>query len=635
MYSPLPLGRISITGSFFSERIDMAIDTAIPYMWSALNDGIPGVAESGCMHNFLVAAGMAQGPFKGFVFQDSDLWKWIEGASYSLSRRRDPALEDKIDKAVAVAEAAQLEDGYLDTYYIINGVEKRFTNLRDHHELYVAGHMFEAAAAYAEATGKRRLLEAAVRFADCIDRHFGPEEGKLHGYPGHEEIELGLARLYKATGEKRFIRLADYFLSQRGTKPHYFEAESAARGEAPRRALRGMRDQWADYSYYQADVPVRQQTVARGHAVRQGYLLAGMAETGGMLDDQSLITACERVFRNIVERQMYITGGVGSTCTGEAYSFDYDLPNEICYNETCASIALIMAAARLNRIRPSSVYGDTVERCLYNGILSGVSLDGTKYFYMNPLAVWPRRADERQGMEIDSQRRGWFGCACCPPNLLRTLTGLGGYLFTDAPDTLYVDQYVSSAAEAGPLLIRVESGFPFDGHVAVRIEKNSGKNLALRRPGWAREMAVLVNGHSAVTNEKDGYVLIASPRPGDVVTVDFPMEVRFMRSSKYVPDDAGKAAVTRGPLVYCLEEADNGARLWDLGVTERRAAVEPCSELGGIPALRVPGRRRLGAEELYSDAEPRFEDVTLTFVPYYAWGNRGKGEMAVWTAVKE
>ena len=392
MLKPIPLKNIRIHDAFFSGRIETARRVAIPYMLDALNDRIPGVPRSGCIANFEIAAGRKKGSFTGFVFQDSDLWKWIEGAAYSLAGHPDPELEKEIDRAIELAGEAQLPDGYLDTYYIINGIEKRFTNLKDHHEMYVAGHMFEAACAYYEVTGKRALLEIACRFADCIDAHFGPEEGKRRGYPGHEEIELGLARLAADTGEPRYLKLAAFFLDERGKQPYYFDLEAEERGD---KAPGERKNQFQTYSYYQADRPVREQTAAVGHAVRQGYLLAGMAEVGGQTGDAGLTDAAKRIWENIVSRQMYITGGVGSTHEGEAYSFDYDLPPERCYTETCAAISLAMTSVRLGRIAPHGKYGDIVERTLYNGILSGVSLDGTRYFYMNPLEVWPERCEKR------------------------------------------------------------------------------------------------------------------------------------------------------------------------------------------------------------------------------------------------
>ncbi len=634
MLKTIPLKNIHIDDSFFSARIDTARNITIPYMWDALHDAIPGVAPSGCISNFEIAAGLKQGKFVGYCFQDSDLWKWIEGVAYSLASHPDQELEEKVDSAIELAEKAQQPDGYLDTYYIINGIEKRFTNLRDMHELYVAGHMFEAAVAYYEVTGKRRLLDMACRVADCIDRNLGPEEGKIHGYPGHQECELGLAKLYAVTGEERYLKLAKYFLDVRGTQPHYFDIEAEARNEQPKPDWR--RYPQVKYSYHQAHKPVREQTEAIGHAVRQLYMLAGMADVGALCGDDSLVGAADTVLSNIVNKQMFITGGVGAVNEGEAFSFNYDLPPERCYTETCASIALIMAASRLNRVGPDGQYGDTVERALYNGILSGVSLDGTKYFYMNPLEVWPERCERRADMEIDPQRLGWFGCACCPPNILRTLTGLGNYIYAADENTLLVDQYIASSVKVNlggaDVNVKMEANYPWSGDVKLTVAESAKFALMLRIPGWAKEYSVKLNGENVNASVKDGFIVMDRAfAAGDVIELSLPMDVRFIKASLHSPNYAGKTALTRGPLVYCIEEKDNGDHLWSLSVSPENVETEhDPGLLGGVTKLMCNGRREEIVDELYGETLPETEKTKLTFVPYYAWGNRGKGEMSVW-----
>ncbi|MBQ2955494.1 MAG: glycoside hydrolase family 127 protein [Clostridia bacterium] len=636
MLKPLPLQNIRITDPFFAGRIETARNTAIPYMWAALNDSIPGVAPSGCISNFEIAAGLKEGSHVGYVFQDSDLWKWIEGVAYSLATHPDAELEARADAAIELAAKAQLPDGYLNTYYTINGLDRRFTNLRDNHELYVAGHMFEAAAAYYEATGKRKLVDMSCRVAECIMKHIGPEEDKKHGYPGHEEIELGLARLYGVTGETKYLALAKYFLDARGTEPHYFDVEAKARGEKPGRDWR--RHPLVKYAYHQAHKPVREQTEAAGHAVRQGYLLAGMTEVGALTGDMTLVQAADTVFDNIREKQMYITGGVGATHDGESFSFNYDLPPERCYTETCASISLIMTAARLNRVHPDGKYGDIVEKALYNGILSGVSLDGTKYFYVNPLEVWPERCERRQDMDVDPERLGWFGCACCPPNVLRTLTGLGSYIYAADDSTLLVDQYIASEATAkmngAKVTLTTDARMPWDGQVSVRIQadKPAGFTLMLRVPTWAKNFSMTIDGQVAEPVVENGYIVLNRLFGAEtVVALEFPMEVRFMSASLHTPNYAGKTALMRGPLVYCLEEKDNGPQLWNLSVKPGTAEARfDESLLCGVTAITADGLRDEMESGLYTESVPGRNAVPLTFVPYYAWGNRGKGEMAVW-----
>ncbi|MBP3637375.1 MAG: glycoside hydrolase family 127 protein [Clostridia bacterium] len=635
MYHSLPLKDIQITDPFFTGRIDTARNIAIPYMWETLNDRVPGVAPSHCIENFQIAAGLKEGEFHGFWFQDTDLWKWIEGVAYSLATHPDAELEKTVDEAIDLAGKAQQEDGYLDTYYIIKGLDKRFTNLRDNHEMYVAGHMFEAAVAYYEATGKRKLLDMACRVADCFDANFGPEEYKLHGYPGHEEIELGLAKLYRVTGEKRYILLAKYFLDVRGHQPHYYDAESKARGEV-RPAWGHLRYPQAPYTYNQAHKPVREQAEGAGHAVRQLYLLSGMADVGEMADDPTLVEAANTVFQNIIHKQMYITGGVGSTHEGEAFSFNYDLPPERCYTETCASIALAMTASRLNRIQPNSCYGDTVERTLYNGILSGVSLDGTKYFYINPLEVWPDRCLRRQDMAVDPERMGWFGCACCPPNVLRTLTGLGSYMYAADEDSLLVDQYIASKVKADvagqQVAFTLDANFPWCGSVKITMDSAATFKLMLRKPYWAKTCTLTVNGETIEAPVENGYIVLDRAfAAGDVIALDMPMETRFMSASVRTPNYAGKTALMRGPVVYCLEEKDNGDLLWNLSVKPGEAKAEHHPELlCGVTTITCQGQREAAESDLYTEEAPAAQDVELTFVPYYAWGNRGKGEMSVW-----
>lgn len=638
MYHSLPLKDIRISDPFFTARIETARSTAIPYMWETLNDRVPGVAPSHCIENFRIAAGLQEGKFEGWWFQDSDLWKWIEGAAYSLATHPDAQLEQTLDEVIALAGKAQQPDGYLDTYYIIGGLDKRFTNLQDHHEMYVAGHMFEAAVAHYEATGKRSLLDMACRVADCFDANFGPEENKLHGYPGHEEIELGLAKLYRVTGEERYIRLAKYFLDVRGQQPHYYNAERDARGEKP--GWSGLRHPQMPYTYNQAHKPVREQTEGAGHAVRQLYLLSGMADVGAMAGDPTLVSAADTVFQNIIHKQMYITGGVGATHEGEAFSFDYDLPPERCYNETCASIALAMTASRLNRIQPNSCYGDTVERTLYNGILSGVSLDGTKYFYINPLEVWPERCMRRQDMHVDPERMGWFGCACCPPNVLRTLTGLGSYIFAADEDSLLVDQYIASQVNtrigSQAVAFDLDANYPWSGSVKLTMHTAATLRLLLRKPAWATSWSLCINGEKMDAPVENGYIVLNRTfAAGDVITLDMPMEVRFMSASVRTPNYAGKTALMRGPVVYCLEEQDNGAQLWNLSVQPGTATAQHHADLlGGVTAITCQGQRESAETDLYTTTFPQLTPQTLTFVPYYAWGNRGGGEMTVWVRRK-
>ena len=437
---PIALRDATVTDPFWASRQELVRTQVIPYQWNALNDNVPGAAPSYCMHNFKAAAaqnaehhkeGKAFVPpkytfrgfealpddpahpdpdkFYGFVFQDTDFSKWIEAVGYSLTHHPDADLEATADTAIDIVCAAQLDNGYLDTYYILNGMDRHFTNLKDHHELYCFGHLTEGAIAYYQATGKRKLLDAACRFADYIDFRFGTADGKLHGYPGHEIAEMALVKLAETTGEQRYADLAEYFVRQRGQQPLYFELEDR------RRAHEGGRDyepREQNYAYYQADKPITEQTEALGHAVRAAYFYAGAADVARLTGDPDLLASCEQLWRNIVDRKIYITGGIGATHMGEAFSFDYDLPNDTAYSESCAAIALAFFARRMLEIQPKSEYADVMESALYNTTLAGMALDGKSFFYVNPLEVVPEAChrDERKA-HVKPVRQKWFGCA--------------------------------------------------------------------------------------------------------------------------------------------------------------------------------------------------------------------------------
>jgi DUF1680 family protein len=380
-----PKARDFTIGTGFWRRVyDLVRDEMIPYQWEALNDRVPDAEPSHAIENFRIAAGEAEGEYYGMVFQDSDVAKWLEAVAYALSARRDEHLEKLADEVIALIGRAQQPDGYLNTYFTVKEPGKRWTNLRDCHELYCAGHMMEAAVAYYEATGKRELMDIMTRMALNIDTVLGPEEGKLHGYPGHQEIELALIRMYGATGDPLMLKLARYFIDERGKKPNFFHQEHEKRGGAYHFPIHKLGD-----SYAQNHLPVREQTALEGHSVRALYMATGMADLARVTGDESLVLACRKLFDNLVKHRMYITGGVGSTHHGEAFTFDDDLPNDTVYAETCASIALCFFARALLQIEIDSRYSDAMELALFNTCLAGMSLDGHNFFYVNPLEVWP------------------------------------------------------------------------------------------------------------------------------------------------------------------------------------------------------------------------------------------------------
>ena len=628
---------IKIQSRFWDPIRETIRREGIPYQWDALNDRVPGAAPSRCMRNFRIAAGKEKGEHYGFVFQDSDAAKWLEGVAHSLASRPDPELEAVADGAIDEIVAAQQPDGYMDTYYIINGLDKRWTNLMDHHELYCAGHMIEAAVAYARATGKRKLLDAVIRLADHIDSVFGPEEGKLKGYPGHPVIEMALVALYEETGEARYLKLAKFFVDQRGQAPLYFEEE---------RKRNQNRCWWENgvlkMAYYQADKPVREQEDAVGHAVRALYLYSGMADVARETGDRELAEACRRMWRSVTERRMYITGAVGSSEYGEAFTYDYDLPNDLVYGETCAAIALVFFAKRMLEAEIRGEYADVMERALYNCVLSGMQLDGKSFFYVNPLEVLPEACRKDQRLQhVKPVRQPWFGCACCPPNLIRLVMSLEDYIASAKGGTLYLHNYVSGCirteAAGAAAALKVETNYPWDGKIRITLQSEAQCAIALRIPGWCRHWTVRRNGEAADAERVNGYVhLEGAWQPGDTVELELEMKPTVVYANPRVYKDVGLAAVMRGPVVYCLEEADNGRDLHLVRMGRDPQLQEAWSEeLGGIVALTSRGERidreSWDGQGLYAPAHAeKCDPATLRWIPYYAWSNRGEGEMRVW-----
>lgn len=684
--NPVDLKSIKVTDEFWYREQELVRTQVIPYQWEALNDRVPGAAPSFCMHNFKVAGKMMrekqkkgkdyvaptytfrgfealpedpQHPdddkFFGFVFQDTDFSKWIEAVAYSLTQHPDKELEKIADEAIDIVCAAQLDNGYLDTYYIINGMDKAFTNLKDHHELYCLGHLTEGAVAYYEATGKDKLLKAACRFADYVADYFGPEEGKCKGYPGHEIAEMALVRLYQVTGEEKYLQLSRFFLNQRGTMPKYFALEDEARAKAEGRSFKPDEDPMS-YSYYQAHKRVQAQDEAVGHAVRAVYLYSGMADVARLTEDEEMFTACERLWNSITREKLYVTGGIGGTHLGEAFSFPYDLPNDTAYSETCAAIGLAFFARRMLEIKADRKYADVMEQALYNTVLSGMALDGKSFFYVNPLEVVPEAChkDARKA-HVKAIRQKWFGCACCPPNIARIVSSVANYAYTENDDTLWTHLYMGSVLTKKigekELHMKLETKMPWEGTVKVELHADEAVEctLAFRIPGWCKEFSIVPSCNMNIEmTEKDGYAyLTGSWEDGDTITLEFPMEVHMLASDTRVREDIGKVAFTRGPITFCMEEADNGKNLHLCRVDKSsiqmgdkwNVSVEMSKELGhSMAVLKVPGLRQeeSSAQEksLYTEYKSIKETQTeLTLVPYYAWNNRGEGEMSVWIRI--
>jgi DUF1680 family protein len=639
----VPINSIKITDPFWKSYMESIRLNVIPYLWAALNDQIEGAEPSYCMQNFKVASGKIEGRFQGMVFQDSDVYKWLEGVAYSLMWHPDPELEAIADSAIEDICAASQPDGYLNTYYIINGLEKRFTNLKDNHELYCLGHMIEGAVAYYEATGKRKLLDVTIKYADFVDSIMGPEKEKGKGYPGHEVVEMALVKLYHLTDGERFLKLAKYFVDQRGKKPLYFEEETEKNNNTfP------WENSYFKYQYYQAGKPVAEQKTAEGHAVRAVYLYSGMADVAKETNDVALLEACDVLWDNITQKQMYITGGIGSSHYGESFTYDYDLPNDTIYAETCASVGMSFFAKRMFESTKDSKYTDVLERELYNGTISGMSLDGKSFFYVNPLEVVPEASEKDHLREhVKVERQKWFGCACCPPNLARLISSIGGYAYETNDEGIFMNLYIGGLIETNlrgiDLAFQVETNYPWDEEVEITIETKTSVafKYAVRIPGWCKAFEISLNGKEVPYTLSKGYAYIDRTWENqDQIILTLKMPITLISANPHVREDIGKVAVTRGPLVYCLEEEDNGKNLHKISLPKQPVFTEKYEEelLKGIVTIECDGLvvsdETWDEKNLYQSYEQtQYEPKKLKWIPYYAWTNRTPGEMVVWVRI--
>lgn len=642
------MSQVRITSGFWSRYRELVRKEMIPFQWNVLNDqagikiekerlndeGIPS-EKSHAIENFKIAAGRTKGTHYGWTFQDSDVYKWLEAVAYSLREKMDPELEAKALEVIDLIAEAQEPDGYLDTFYSILGIQYRYQSLGGSHELYCMGHFIEAAVAYYDATKNEKVLSVAKKCADNVDDNFGPQEGKIHGYDGHEEIEIGLLRLYHITGEERYLNLAKYFLTERGKHPDFFR-EQAAVYEGPN-ALSGIEK--AKDSYFQNHKPVLEQDTAEGHAVRVVYLCTALADLAATTGDKEIYEACKRLWNNITKRRMFITGGIGSTVSGEAFTLDYDLPNDTMYCETCAAIGLVFFARQMLRIEQKSEYAEVMERSLYNCALAGMALDGKHFFYVNPLEVNPLKSKLDPGKShVKPVRPAWLGCACCPPNLARMITSLDDYVYTVLDGTILLNQYIESDAELdvknGTVEVSQKTQFPWDESIAVAIKNNSGDDVrfGIRIPAWAEN--IRINGEDGFeTKEGYYYVNVSANGTADIV-LTFEMPILRNYANPNISEDIGKVAISRGPFIYCLESVDNGEEINCLSLPETAELKYTFAPdlLKGVGTIKAVGQRITPTEidTLYTHCKPSKEDATLTFIPYYAWANRGENEMTVW-----
>ncbi len=633
-FEALPLKCVRLTDGIPQRMQKLVKEKVLSYQWEALHDRVKDAAKSHCIENFRIAAGLSSGEHYGMVFQDSDLYKWLEATSYCIEVFGDGDLETPADEVCDLIGKAQQSDGYINTYYTIKVPSGRFTNLQEGHELYCAGYFFEAAVAYFRATGKRQILDTACRFADYLTQVFGTGEGQIPGYPGHQVVEVGLVKLFQVTGNRAYLKLADYFIAQRGKEPFYFALERESPGFQEIFHLPVIRER----TYAQTHVEPVHQTEAVGHAVRALYMYSAMADLARMNENRPLKDACEKLFRNVTQRRMYITGGVGSTSYGESFTTDFDLPNDTIYGESCASVALMMFASRMASLTGDGAYYDTVERAFFNQVLAGISQTGTEFFYVGPLAVNPSACCGNPGLHhVKPVRQKWFDCACCPTNTARTIMSIGSYAFGADNDTLYIHMPLASIINTGRFELALNTQYPFGDTLRIEV-LGQEQNLAVRQPGLAPIKAVLVNGEARSISIVNGYLHLFALTRGDVVTITYDLHPRFVVSHPKVADNVGKAAVMRGPVVYCAEQADNGEGIASLRLPHAADLTESESFAGdGSVTLKTRGTKAVfeDEEELYQNHLPVWEESDITLIPYYLWANRGEGEMQVYLNVSE
>lgn len=614
---PVTFDRMHVKGGFWKEKQDIFDKITIKAVYDRFE-------ETGRFEALKLnwKEGMPKQPH---IFWESDVTKWIEGAAYFLSKRRDPELEALVDELVTRMEKAQDTNGYLNTYFTVVEPEARFTRRTDH-ELYCAGHLVEGAIAYAQATGKTAMLQVAIRYIDLIDRVFRIEHSASFDTPGHEEIELALFKLYDYTGEERYKLLAEYFINTRGT------------------SSRDTTYSFTDQEHMQSHLPVREQVTAEGHSVRALYLYSGMADMALKNQETELYHICRTLFMNIRNKRMYITGGIGSTHHGESFTFDYDLPEYTSYNETCASIALAMFCRRMWLIEADSMYADCAEQALYNTVLSGVSLSGDSFFYENPLSIHPKRNafnnSRPRGLQEHlpiMERVKVFECSCCPPNLLRLVGSITDYMYSTAQDVIFAHCYMNASGSVKlkdrEISLKQETNYPYEGNIKIAVQTEGEFTIACRIPGWAKKASILVNGQVQTLPITKGYVYCNRTwQDGDSIELRLPMEVKVLEANPSVIDLCGRAAITRGPLVYCAEGADNSFELRDARIFRHAdyTVVRDRIDHTEIPAIITRATVREKTDELYLDAPAELEEVKLKLIPYYARANRGATELNTW-----
>ena len=581
LITPVNFSDVTIDDGFWSPRLQSHKDVTLKVCIDQIEN------QTGRIRNFENAA-KGEGEHSGIYFDDSDVYKALEGMAYSLQNNPDPELEAKCDEWIDKFAAAQEDDGYINTYYTLTGLENRWSDM-GMHEMYCAGHLTEAAVAYYNVTGKRKLLDVAIRMADYMMTVFGP--GKRDWVPGHEEIELALVKLYQVTGEKKYLDFAEWLIEERGNG-------------------HGTWVKWRTEAYYQDDKPVREMTSIAGHAVRAMYLYCGMADVAAYTGDQGYMNALDSLWEDVVMRNMYVTGGIGQSARNEGFTTDYSLPNLTAYCETCASVGMVLWNWRMNQFTGDAKYIDVLERSLYNGALAGISLDGDRFFYVNPL--------ESLGTH---HRQAWYGCACCPSQICRFLPSIGNYIYGVSDDALWVNLFLCNEAKVKiggkTVTVSQDTGYPWRGDVRVTLNMRGSihKDIRIRIPAWCKDYFITVNGNVVDAPVDKGYAVLSGRwRDGDIIYLEMEMPAELVAAAPRVKEDEGRRAVQRGPLVYCMEEVDNPAYA-DLRLEKDARFDEVWENYMG---------------HVFLSLSTTYGDQAIKLIPYYAWDNRDPGRMQVW-----
>ncbi len=597
-------------GGFWKNRFEINKSATIPMVYDRFSD-------TGRFDAFKFEWKDGE-PNRPHIFWDSDIAKWIEAAGYTITKSPDKELEKVIDGIVDLIEKNRDENGYFNIYFTVCEPDNRFVN-RMAHELYCAGHLTEAAIAYYKATGKDKFLRLMCDYMEHIEKVFITDDSAEFNTPGHEEIELALVKLYDCTGNEKYLKMSSHFVETRG--------RSEKDEESP---------YYINHAYDQSHLPVREQKTATGHSVRATYLYCAMADLALRLGDKSLFDACRTLFESIAYKQMYITGGIGPAHFGERFTEDYDLPNDVAYSETCASIGLALFARRMSLMDPDSLYADVAEAAIYNCALAGVSLSGKAFFYVNPLEInLERRRRNTEYYEYKAsgfaitQRVEVFDCSCCPPNIARMIASIGDFLYTYNNDTVFVHHYFESEADFEGIKITQKTEYPNNGAVKLSVKGMKGKTLAVRIPGWAEKYSV-----DAAYEIKKGYAYIKIDSDEAEISLDFNMEYRLVAANPAVEADIGRVALCRGPLVYCAEKIDNGSPLNNLSVSPELNATPEWNEEMQAYTVEVNGFEDSGFASLYRTYKADMTQRRIKFIPYFAFANRGESDMLVWMRVK-